>query len=134
MKLVFGVQTNFARLIDMTPVQLDDTEDRLLKSLREKLTAREEAMVNHVQLKKSRKLRQAILTKVRPTRRRKVIGRWYFRKRANEKDWLGPGQMIESLGSQATLRMGKHYYSARHDDLVELTGNELVEQVVEDHE
>ena len=42
--------------------------------------------------------------------------------------------MIESLGSQATLRMGKHYYSAKHDDLVELTGNELVEQVVEDNE
>ena len=42
--------------------------------------------------------------------------------------------MIESLGSQASLRMGKHYYSAKHDDLVELTGNELVEQVVEDNE
>ena len=30
--------------------------------------------------------------------------------------------------------MGKHSYSARHDDLVQLTRNELVEQVGEDHE
>ena len=30
--------------------------------------------------------------------------------------------------------MGKHSYSARNDDLVELTRNELIEQVGEDHE
>ena len=30
--------------------------------------------------------------------------------------------------------MGKHSYSTRHDDLVELTRKELVEQVGEDHE
>ena len=101
------------------------------KSLREKLRARGEAMVNHVQLKTSRKIRQAILAKVRPTRGRKGIGRWYFLKRANE--W-GPGQLIESLVSHATLRMDKHFYSARNDNLVELTRNELVEQVGEDHE
>ena len=118
----------------MTPAQLDDTEDRLPKSLREKLRAREEAMVNHVQLKTSRKIRQAILAKVRPTRGRKGIGRWYFLKRANEKDWWGPGQLIESLVSHATLRMGKHFYSARNDNLVELTRNKLVEQVGENHE
>ena len=102
----------------MTPAQLDDTEDRLPKTLRDKMRAREEAMANHVQLKMSRKIRQAILAKVRPTRGKTVVGRWFYWKRANEKDWWGPGQLVESLGSQATLRMGKHSYHARHDDLV----------------
>ena len=129
MKLVFNVQTDISSLLDMTPAQLDDTEDRLPKTLRDKMRAREEAMANHVQLKMSRKIRQAILAKVRPTRGKKIIGRWFYWKRANEKDWWGPGQLVESLGSQATLRMGKHSYHARHDDLVELNRNELIEEV-----
>ena len=103
----------------MTPAQLDDTEDRLPK-----LRTREEAMVNHVQLKTSRKIRQAILGKVRPTRGRKVFG----------KEQMKRTGVIESLVSHSTLRMGKHSYSARNDELVELTRNELVEQVGEYHE
>ena len=56
----------------MTPAQLDETEDRLPKTLRDKMRAREEAMANHVQLKMSRKIRQAILAKVR-TEERKLL-------------------------------------------------------------
>ena len=85
------------------------------------MRAREELVMNYIQLKTNHKLRQAILAKVRRTRGKKTIGRWYCWRRANEKDWMGPGHLVESLESQATLHMGKHSYHARHDDLVELT-------------
>ena len=50
------------------------------------MKAREEALKNHLEIKMSNKLRQAILSKTRPTPDEKKVGEWFILRELKMRD------------------------------------------------
>ena len=86
-QMVFGVQSVLTPLQDMTPVELQE-EDSTARYLRD-LKAREDAIANHNVIRNSRKLRDMLLGRSKPTVQPKKLGTWVWYCRPNG-DWRGP--------------------------------------------
>ena len=121
--LVFGHNNQLSGLLELAPTELEDVY--LPPSIAENLMAREVAIANHYTIKMQQKFRHAILSKVRPTHDRKPVGSWVWFKRSNEKEWRGPGQITEAMKGQISVKVGKYYYPARHEDCFRLTKSQI---------
>ena len=89
--LVYNVTTTFPPIQSIAPTNLEDIADEIPRSLGDFVKGREQAIVNHLQIKMSDKLRRAILAKTRPSRELKEVGDIVYFKRANDDRWRGPG-------------------------------------------
>ena len=82
---------------------MEDVVEELPQTIGDLIIAREEAMKNHLEIRMSNKLRQAILGKTRPTPDEKNVGEIFYFKRANDARWKGPGIVSDSVRGQADL-------------------------------
>ena len=124
--LVYNTGTTFPSILNMSPAQLENVLEEMPRSLGDEIKAREEALKNHLEIKMSNKLRQAILAKTRPTPDEKNVGEVVHFKRAKDDRWRGPGVVADSIRGQASVKMGKYYYPCRHADLLRVTETELI--------
>ena len=131
--LVFGPCDRETNFLDLSPVELQDRD--MKANIVEQLQAREQARIEHLSLKASDKVRDALYRKTVPTRDRKELGTWVWMKRSLEKDWRGPGQISDSLHSGCSVKIGNQYFSARHEDCLPLTAKEMeMENIIENQQ
>ena len=123
-QLVYGINDEFTRTIDMAPTQMQDFE-KIPISLAEQIVARETCIANHLQIKASLKMKEMLRRKLVPSRERKEIGQWVYFKRSQESRWRGPGQICHGLGNDLNVKCGGKYFTCRQDDVIPLTENEL---------
>ena len=91
--IMFGPQDVDTNILDQGPTELQDYSGSL-KSL---FQAREEARINHLTLKCSSKIKEALYRKTIPTIDSKPIGTWVWVRRSLEDNWMGPGRISHSL-------------------------------------
>lgn len=120
-QLVYGIRNVLTPGQDLSPVECQepDSDSRYIKEL----MIRQEAIANHNVIRNSRKLREVILGRSKPTPARKKVGEWvWYRRQGN---WLGPGQVGMSLASECSVKEGNSWYNAKHDELLPLNDHEL---------
>ena len=120
--LVYGPVERESAFVDLGPTELQ-TPDMSTKIL-DLLKSKELARIQHLQLKASNKVRDALYRKTIPTRERKELGTWVWMRRSLERDWQGPGQISDSLNSSCSVKIGNRYFSARHEDCLPLNEKE----------
>ena len=123
--LVYNVATAFPSILEIAPPQLESFDEEVAPSTGDFIKAREIAMKNHLEIRMSDKLRRAILAKTRSSDDIKQVGELVYFKRAKEDRWRGPGVVADSIRGQCSVKMGRQFYSCRHEDLVRATRNEI---------
>ena len=120
-QLCYGVHNVLTPIQDLTPVecQEEDVTSRYLKDFK----LRDEAILNHNQIRNSRKLREMLLSRSRPTVQQKPVGSWVWYRRYG--DWQGPAQVAASLYGEAAVKEGNSWYTCRHNELLPLTNAEM---------
>ena len=120
-QMVFGIQSVLTPVQDLSPVecQEEDSTSRYLKDLK----AREDAITNHNVIRNSRKLRDMLLGRSRPTVEPKEVGTWVWYCRRG--DWRGPGQVATSLQGECAVKDGNNWYTCRHNETLPLTDDEI---------
>ena len=121
--LVFGPVDRETCLTDLGPTELQvpDVSAKILNQLQ----ARERARIEHLRLKASDKIRDALYRKTIPSREKKVLGTWVWMKRSLEDEWRGPGQICHSLNADCSVKIGNTFYTARHEDCLPLNQKEM---------
>ena len=115
-QLVYGITDHFPGILEVCPTELQETD--LPQLIQSQFIAREEALANHIRIRCSQRIRNALLSKTRPTPDNKDVGSWAHFKRPLDKEWRGPGVVMASLGSNAVVKIVKQTYSCRHSDMI----------------
>ena len=131
-QLVYGMVDHFPGILEANPTELQEPD--LPQSIQAQFTARDEALANHMRIRSSMRIRNALLAKTRPTPDNKEVGAWVHFKRPLDKDWKGPGVVMASLGSNAVVKIGKQTYQCRHADMILALEDEIPEQVMPEHD
>ena len=120
-QMVYGLHNVLTPGQDLTPVQCQDsdTTSRYMKDL----LTRQEAIDNHNMIRNSRKLRDVILGRSRPTPEAKKVGSYVWFKRHGQ--WRGPAQVGMSLAGECSVKAGNQWFDCKHNELLPLTGSEL---------
>ena len=84
---------------------MEDIVEDLPRTLGDLIKAREEALKNHLEIRMSNKLRQAILGKTRPTPDENKVGEVVYFKRAKDTRWRGPGVVSDSVQRHADINI-----------------------------
>ena len=87
------------------------------------LKARQDAVLNHLQIVTKSKFRNIILRKATPTAETKSIGQWVYIKRNGH--YEGPGRVCAALNNQCQVVIGSSYLNAAFSDLIPLTQEEI---------
>ena len=120
-QLVFGPTDNRASIADMTPAEAQLWDSTLRYA--ELLKSRQQAILNHNEIKTRSKFRNILLRKATPTPEAKHLGQWVWLLRHDQ--YLGPGQVASSLESQCQVKIGNRYYHAHFRDLIPLNQSEI---------
>ena len=120
-QMTFGVHNVLTPVQDLSPVecQQEDVTSRYLKDF----ATRDQAIKNHNEIRNSRKLRDLLLSRSKPTVEPKRLGSWVWYLRHG--DWLGPAQVTSSLHGEASVKEGNSWLTCRHNELLPLTESEL---------
>ena len=121
--LVFGPVDRDVCFVDIGPTQLQQPDVSV--QILEQLKARETARIEHLKVKASDKVREALYRKTIPTREKKVLGTWVWVKRSLENEWRGPGQICDSLNASCSVKIGNNFFTARHEDCLPLNQREM---------
>ena len=119
--IMFGPQDVENSILDQGPTELQDYSG-CLKRL---FDARNEARINHLTLKASSKIREALYRKTVPTVDSKPIGSWVWVRRSLESNWMGPGRISHSLDWECSVKIKNKFFTARHEDCLLLTKREI---------
>ena len=119
--IMFGPQDVESNILDQGPTELQDYSG-CLKRL---FDARNEARINHLTLKASSKIREALYRKTIPTIDSKPIGSWVWVRRSLESNWMGPGRISHSLDWECSVKIKNKFFTARHEDCLLLTKREI---------
>ena len=120
-QLVYGSHNVLTPAQDLSPVECQDPDTS--SSILQDLLAREKAIENHTIIRNSRKLREVILGRSRPTPEVKRLGSYVWYKRHGA--WMGPAQVGMSLAGECSVKNGNIWYNAKHSELLPLTDAEL---------
>ena len=120
-QLVYGSHNVLTPSQDLSPVECQDPDTN--SSILKDLLAREKAIENHSIIRNSKKLREVVLGRSRPTPEVKRLGSYVWFKRHGS--WMGPAQVGMSLAGECSVKNGNVWYNAKHCELLPLTDAEL---------
>ena len=119
-QMTFGVKNVLRPVQEMSLAECEQTEtDRYLDDFK----LRSEAIANHNKIRNSRKLRETVIARSRPTKDRKPCGMWVWFQR--DGCWRGPAQVAHSLAGEASVKFRNRYLNCRHAELLPLNLAEL---------
>ena len=121
-QMVHGIRSVLEPPQDITPVQAQepDCNDRYVKEL----FLRQAAIEQHNIIRNSRKLRELVLSRSKPTPEPKKIGTWVWFRRQGQ--WKGPAQVGASIAGECSVREGNEWvYNCKHSELLPLNEHEL---------
>ena len=120
-QLVFGPQDNLTSIVNQSVNQAESWDPNLRCA--QLLKARQDAVLNNLQIVNKSKFRNLILRKATPTAETKSIGQWVFIKRNGQ--YEGPARVCASLNNQCQVVICSSYLIAAFSDLIPLTQEEI---------
>ena len=120
-QLVFGPQDSLTSVVHQTLSEAESWDPHLRYA--QLLKARQDAVLNHLQIVTKSKFRNIILRKATPTAEPKTVGQWVYVKRNGH--YEGPGQVCSTLNHQCQVVIGSSYINASYSDLIPLTQDEI---------